>query len=227
MRSATKTLAALLAASLLEAASASAAVPDLMTLEAKIPLGEVRGRIDHLALDPGRHRLFVAELGNGSLGVVDLDQGKVIQRITGLSEPQGVAYVPGADLVYVAQGGNGVLARFKADDLAPAGQTALGSDADNIRVDPTAQRLVVGYGDSLALLEAASGRKTGTIPLAGHPESFQLAADGRIFVNVPEASALSALIWRVSRVALPDRIGRRRGASGGEEVSGDIGGGGA
>jgi hypothetical protein len=41
------------------------------------------------------------------------------------------------------------------------------------------------------------------------------------------SSALSALIWRISRVALPDRIGRRRGASGGEEVSGDIGGGGA
>src|SRR5215213_6142925 len=103
--SATKTLSALLAASLLEAAPASAAPPDPMTLEAKIPLGEVRGRIDHLALDPGRHRLFVAELGNGSLGVVDLDRGKVIHRVTGLHEPQGVAYVPGADLVYVAQGG--------------------------------------------------------------------------------------------------------------------------
>jgi len=191
--SATKTLAVLFAASLLKVAFVSAALPDLMTLEAKIPLGEVRGRIDHLALDPGRHRLYVAELGNGSLGVVDLDQGKVIQRISGLSEPQGVAYVPGADLVYVAQGGDGALARFKADDLAPTGQVALGSDPDNIRVDPTAQRLVVGYGDGLALLEAASGRKTGAIPLAGHPESFQLAAAGRIFVNVPEARQIAVV----------------------------------
>ena len=42
--------------------SAHAQAP--LTLEAKIPLGEVKGRIDHLAIDLGRHRLFVAELGN-------------------------------------------------------------------------------------------------------------------------------------------------------------------
>ena len=41
-------------------------------LERKIPLGEIRGRIDHLAIDLDRDRLFVAELGNASLGVVDL-----------------------------------------------------------------------------------------------------------------------------------------------------------
>ncbi len=35
-----------------------------MRLEAKIPLGEVRGRIDHLAVDMARGRLFVAELGD-------------------------------------------------------------------------------------------------------------------------------------------------------------------
>ena len=32
-----------------------------LQLEATIPLGDVRGRIDHMAADPDRHRLFVAE----------------------------------------------------------------------------------------------------------------------------------------------------------------------
>ena len=73
-----------------------------LVLEAKIPLGEVRGRIDHLGIDAKRQRLFVAELGNNSLGVVDLAAGQVLRRITGLSEPQGVAYVPFADSVFVA-----------------------------------------------------------------------------------------------------------------------------
>ena len=41
-----------------------------MQLEAKIPLGEVHGRIDHLAFDAGRDRLFVAELGNNSVRAV-------------------------------------------------------------------------------------------------------------------------------------------------------------
>ena len=44
--------------------------------------------------------LFVAELGNGSLGVIDLQQGKLLDRIKSLKEPQGVSYDPGSDTVH-------------------------------------------------------------------------------------------------------------------------------
>ena len=181
-------LALLLAAPLLGSAAA-AAPPDALTLERTIPLGEVRGRIDHMAVDLDRHRLFVAELGNGSLGVVDLEKGEVAKRIGGLKEPQGVAYVPGADLVYVASGGDGTLRRYAGADLGPAGVAKLGDDADNVRLDPRGGRVVVGYGDgALALVDATSGEKTGEIALPGHPESFRLEAGGpRAFVNVPTA----------------------------------------
>jgi DNA-binding beta-propeller fold protein YncE len=50
---------------------------------------------------------LVAELGHNSVGVVDLAAGKVLSRIAGLSEPQGVAYVPFADSVFVANAGDG------------------------------------------------------------------------------------------------------------------------
>jgi hypothetical protein len=51
------------------AGQASAQSPDAgpLQLESKIPLGEVRGRIDHMAVDLERQRLLVAELGNDSL----------------------------------------------------------------------------------------------------------------------------------------------------------------
>jgi hypothetical protein len=39
-----------------------------LVLEAKIPLGAVEGRIDHMAFDAKRERLFVAELGNDRPG---------------------------------------------------------------------------------------------------------------------------------------------------------------
>src|SRR5271169_5569423 len=77
-----------------------------LVLETKIPLGEVSGRIDHLGIDVKRQRLFVAELGNDTLGVVDLAGGKV-RFIAGFREPQGVAYAAFADSVYVANGGDG------------------------------------------------------------------------------------------------------------------------
>ena len=160
-----------------------------LVLEQKIPLGEVRGRIDHLAIDLARERLFVAELGNNSLGVVDLAAGKVLRRIDGLDEPQGVAYDPATDTVFVANGGDGSVDRFEGADLVPLEPIRLGADADNVRLDPGAPRVVVGYGDgALALLETASGKATAEIRLPGHPESFQLEHGGpRIFVNVPDA----------------------------------------
>jgi DNA-binding beta-propeller fold protein YncE len=171
------------------AAPPAGAAEPLLTVEAKIPLGAVKGRIDHLAVDVRRQRLFVAELGNGSLGVIDLKAGTVLKRITGLKEPQGVAYAPGPDFVYLASGGDGTVRCYRGEDLSPASEPIkLGEDADNVRIDG-ADRLVVGYGDgALAILEAASGRKLGEAKLPAHPESFQLERDGsRAFVNLPKA----------------------------------------
>ncbi|HEX3419456.1 MAG TPA: hypothetical protein VHT21_24105, partial [Stellaceae bacterium] len=124
----------------------TAAGPPLV-LETKIPLGQVSGRIDHLGIDVKRQRLFVAELGNNSLGVVDLAAGKVLRTISGLREPQGVAYVPFADSVFVANAGDGSVHVLRGDDLAPIGRIELGEDADNVRVDTQRNRVLVGYGN--------------------------------------------------------------------------------
>jgi hypothetical protein len=169
----------------------TAAAP--LLLEAKIPLGEVGGRIDHLAVDLGRRRLFVAELGNNSLGVVGLAASKVLQTIPGLREPQGVGYAPFVDRVYVANAGDGSVRVLRGEDLTPVGRIDLGSDADNVRIDPTRRRVLVGYGaGAIAVIDPESGAKTGDISLGAHPEGFQIdAAAGRVFVNLPDARAIA------------------------------------
>jgi DNA-binding beta-propeller fold protein YncE len=164
-----------------------------LQLEAKIPLGKVNGRIDHLAVDLVRQRLFVAELGNNTVAIVDLKARSVLRRIEGVKEPQGLAYVAGTDSLYVASGGDGSVKRFHAADLTPGGQLDLGDDADNIRLDAAANQLIVGYGSgSLALIDLATFRKVADIPLSVHPEGFQLdESSDRIFVNLPRAKAIS------------------------------------
>jgi DNA-binding beta-propeller fold protein YncE len=122
-----------------------------LTIEAKIPLGDVRGRIDHLAIDHARQRLFVAELGNNSLSIVDLKGQKVLHRITGFNEPQGVAYVSGVDLIFVSNGGDGSVRIFSGDDFSPLGRVDLGNDADNLRVDQTNNLVFVGFGGASPL----------------------------------------------------------------------------
>jgi hypothetical protein len=51
----------------LPALSGSPAQAPGLALERAISLGKVTGRIDHLAIDLGRKRLFVSELGNTRL----------------------------------------------------------------------------------------------------------------------------------------------------------------
>jgi DNA-binding beta-propeller fold protein YncE len=160
-----------------------------LVLEAKIPLGQVSGRIDHLGIDLKRQRLLVAELGNNSLGVVDLVAGKVLRRIADLSEPQGVAYVPFSDSVFVANAGDGSVRVLRAEDLTPIGRIELGDDADNVRLDTAHERVLVGYGKgALAVIDPVSLSKTADIRLKAHPEGFQIDETGTgVFVNVPDA----------------------------------------
>jgi len=182
--------AVLLAASLIWPAvtTAQTASPPLI-LETKIPLGQVSGRIDHLGIDLKRQRLLVAELGNNSLGVVDLAAGKVKRRIADLSEPQGVAYVPFSDSVFVANAGDGSVRVLRAEDLTPIGRIDLGDDADNVRLDTGHNRVLVGYGKgALAVIDPAGLSKTADIRLKAHPEGFQIDETGtQVFVNVPDA----------------------------------------
>jgi DNA-binding beta-propeller fold protein YncE len=166
-----------------------------LELESTIPLGDVRGRIDHMAVDLDRRRLFVAELGNDTVAVVDLDQHKTVKVLRGLKEPQGVGYLKTTDTLYVANGGDGSVRLFRGPDYAENGRIDLGSDADNVRIDQASQQIVVGYGSgALALIDAGSRSKIADIPLRAHPEGFQLDSDAaRLYVNVPNARSIAVV----------------------------------
>ena len=175
--------------------NARAADSPPLVVESKITLGAVRGRIDHLGVDLKRQRLYVAELGNDSVGVVDLKAGRVSQTLRDLKEPQGIGYETLTDSLYVANARDGSVRVFKGEDLAPVGSLELGEDADNVRIDESTHRVWVGYGSgALAVIDPNSRRKVADIPLKAHPESFRLAPSGpEIYVNVPEAGEIAVV----------------------------------
>lgn len=174
-------------------AQQEASVP--FELETKISLGSVRGRLDHLAVDPVRKRIFVAELENNSLGIVDLSSAPLLRRIGDLNQPQGVAYVPQTDTVFVANGGDGTVRLFRGEDFKAVARLELGSDADNIRVGGDPAMVYVGYGSgALAVIDPSSGTKRKDMALAAHPESFQISQSTRqIFVNLPDVQSIAVL----------------------------------
>ena len=187
-----------------------------LLLDAKIPLGAVAGRIDHFAYDAGRRRLFVAELGNNSVGIVDLKAGKLAGRLQGLSEPQGVAWHEASQTLWVANAGDGSVRIYQgsrdSDALQPAGSLALGDDADNIRLDRWRDRLVVGYGKgALAVIDPSTRRKTGDIQLRGPSGKLSVRRAGP--TPLRQRARCAADRRRRRRPGPADRYARSRGCA--------------
>jgi hypothetical protein len=205
--------------------AAQGPAPVQLELERTIALPNVAGRIDHLAVDVPHQRLFVAELGNGSVDGVDLSSGER-RRIEGLKEPQGLAYLPDPNELVVASAGDGTVRFFDAGTLSPVGSVSLGDDADNVRVDPRTGQIVVGYGSGgLAILDPVRRTVVRTIALGAHPEGFQIDGEGRkAFVSVPEAHKIVVVDldsgrvlanWRAAHLSnFPLALGEAAGIAG-------------
>ena len=189
---------AVAAAVALGAASASS---QSLVLNQTVDLPGISGRIDHLDIDLGGNRLFVAALAAGSLEVIDLHAGRVVARFGPVAEAQGVAYLPALHRIVVASGGSG---RVLAYEAAPSAVASIGNldDADNLRVDARSDRLWVGYGRALAVLDPQTLAVTRRIGLPGHPEAFELEPSGRrLFVNVPSAGQVVVIDRKSGAIA--------------------------
>ncbi|MDE1763843.1 MAG: YncE family protein [Thaumarchaeota archaeon] len=161
-----------------------------------IPLPNVSGRIDHMDIDLNGQRLFVAELENNSLDVLDLKEGKRIHSINGLHEPQGVVFIPDLNKIVIANGGDGTVQIFDSKTYSLIKTIQLSSDADNVRYEQSQKLVYVGYGSGgIAIIDPVKGELVDSIKLDGHPESFQVSDEiqPEIFVNVPENNSIEVI----------------------------------
>ena len=170
-------------------ATLSAPAQQPLTQLRELPLINFDGRIDHMAVDLTQHRLFLTGIRTNQVLVLDLATGKELHRISGLSEPQGVLFLPASNHLFVTNGGTGNVNLYDAGTFALLQTISLKGDADNIRLDPATGNVLVGYGEGdhsgIAILNQ-TGAVTGIIPLINHPESFQLdPAHDRIYINLP------------------------------------------
>lgn len=173
----------------LAACGSPSAAPAPLALERTIPLPGVTGRIDHLAIDDARGRLFVAALGANKVEVLDLRQGRRLAEIASQTEPQGVAWLPDRAELVVASG-DGWVTFYGGETFGRVAALRLGADADNVRLAPGDGWPVVGYGaGALAVIDPVRHAVTGTVSMPGHPESFRLDG-GRAYVNVPDAARI-------------------------------------
>lgn len=166
-----------------------------LVLKTTIALPGVKGRFDHFACDATKRRLIVAALGNNTGEVLDVAGFKRLHTVTGLRKPTGALMLTEPHRFYFANGDDGTFRAFDAATNAPASQLGALDDADNVRFDAAAKLIYIGYGEgALGVTDPATSRLLHSIPLAAHPESFQLEAHGpRIFVNVPDKKHIAVV----------------------------------
>jgi len=160
--------------------------PNALKLSGRIELPNVDGRIDHFSADVKGHRLFMSALGNHTVEILDIQNGKRLHTIPDLEEPQGLLYDPASNHLFAACAKDGTTRVFDGGAFQLLATVRFSGNADNIRYDGRNHRIVVGYdAGALGLLDE-NGKRLGDISLDAHPESFQIEKTGaRVFVNVP------------------------------------------
>lgn len=160
-----------------------------------ISLPGVKGRIDHLDINLKKQIVYIAALESNTVEVVDINNGKVLHSITGLDEPQGIAYLPQNQEIFVANGGNGECYFFNANTFQKVATVKLKSDADDVRYDSADKKIYVGYGrGGIAIIDEASHKQTGNVKLPCHPEGFQIdTKTNLLYINLPSSNLISVV----------------------------------
>lgn len=162
-----------------------------LVLTDAIPLEGIQGRFDHFAY--GRGRVFVSALGSNAVLVIDVGARTLGHTIGGVPDPQGVAFSPETNKLFVASGTDEKVYVYDATSYSRIAAVDFPGGADNLRYDASTKRVYVGCGEdertgAIAAIDAVTNQRTGEeYKLGGEPESFQLEKSGpNIYVNVPD-----------------------------------------
>ncbi len=172
-----------------------------LSVQKTISLPGVTGKFDHFAYDPASNRLFAAATGNHTVEVIDVPAGKVLQEITGLRKPHGVAWVSEEKRLFVADGTLAALNVYEGTPFKLIASLPLSDDADDMAYDETTKLLYVGHGGSsaevpgrVAVVDTVKLVIVDNLPMQAHPEALEIdPASHRIFVNVADAAEVAVI----------------------------------
>jgi hypothetical protein len=140
-----------------------------------IPLPGVSGRLDHMAVDLEKRRLFLAAVANGTLEVLDLDAGKVLNSIAAIKDTQDAIFLGGNFNKLYVSSLDGTLRIFQGETLRLIQALKLEPDPNRLFYDPTTELIYFGYGGQNAGFDAYE--RVGILQAKPGAESDQFVAD--------------------------------------------------
>lgn len=204
--STSRALAALLLATVCSGAAVGgpAAAPDgFLQPIADIPLGGNTTRLDYESLDPGRHLLFIAHLGDSAVIVFDTQAQRVLKRIPDVSKVHGVLAIPELGRVYASATGTNEVVAIDESTLQVTARVPGGVYPDGMAYAPEVHKLFVSdeHGDTETVIDVRSNSRIATIPLGGDVGNTQYDPETKhIFVNVQTRKQLIEINPAIDRV---------------------------
>jgi len=152
-----------------------------------VPLGGNTTRLDYATLDPQRHLLFIAHLGDSTVIVFDTEANRVRSRVAGLSKVHGVLAIPELGTVYATATGTNEVAAIDEATLKVTARAAGGIDPDGMAYAPFAHKLYVSdeQGGTETVIDVRANKRVATIALGGEVGNSQYdPATRHVFANV-------------------------------------------
>ena len=152
------------------------------------------GGWDYLVLDQAAQRLYVSR--SDRVFVLDASNGRTVGEIDGLSGVHGIALADALHRGFISNGRADTVTVFDPSTLKTLQTAAVhGHDPDAILYDPYSKRVFTFNGDSnsSSVIDAASGKLLGTIPLPGRPEFGVSDGRGHVYDNITDKHELAEI----------------------------------
>jgi len=137
-----------------------------------------------VAVSPELGRAYVANMGSGTVSVIDLTASTKLHDIPAGDTPEGLALSADGSTLWVADRDNALLSAIDTESFATLTEIAVGNFPIRVAVSPDGQTVVTSnYADgSLTLVDAESRTVSRTVTVSGSTEAAQVtilfSADG-------------------------------------------------
>ena len=167
----------------------------------EMPMPQMSGW-DYLSIDPEARRLYIAS--NAGAIVFDIDAEKIIGNVpdpplkSGVGLVHGVAVAREFDRGFLSHEVPPSVIIFDLKSLAQLGVTPTDAGTDAVLYDPASKRVFTFDGKKegvhdASVIDAATGKRAGTIQLPGSPEFAVADGAGHVYVNIASKSALAQI----------------------------------
>jgi DNA-binding beta-propeller fold protein YncE len=169
-----------------------AALAQTYKTSAEIKLGGAGGW-DYLTADAANRRLYVSH--GAVVEVLNLDSGKPVGKISGMSRIHGIAIAPELGVGFISDGGTGEVVEFSLSDLSVKQKIKAGANPDGIVYDSASKRVFAfnGRSQDATAIDATTGTVAGTVKLDGKPEFPVSDGKGSVYANIEDKSEIARI----------------------------------